>query len=186
MHTATLWRKIRVIPVDETFRQWIMQLHLVTKYFWSRIQRRASPTGSASPSYKIIWTSPSLPSTQDPAFVSVWLCACMHLYGCVYPSRLQNSLPSSRIAVLETTTFLEFNLLSENLLRINRLPSSLSLLVYSRLVVVECFHSFPRSNGIMSIVTHRVHSKRVVNLPSKPNLINQRSVKAALEITRSA
>lgn len=36
-----------------------MQLHLVTKYFWSRIQRRASPTGSASPSYKIIWTSPS-------------------------------------------------------------------------------------------------------------------------------
>lgn len=64
----------------------------------------------------------------------------------MYPSRLQNSLPSSRIAVLETTTFLEFNLLSENLLRINRLPSSLSL--FPRLFPSRRRRVFPQFSPI--------------------------------------
>lgn len=176
VHTATLWRKIRVIPVDETFRQWIMQLHLVTKYFWSRIQRRASPTGSASPWYKIIWTfSWNAPPPRLCRFDYAHAC----LYGCVRMRPIALTKQSSQFSNsgFRDDNFPEFNLLSENLLRINRLPSSLSpRLVSSRRRV------FPQFSPTQ---WNYCRLWRTVVNPSKPNLINQRWSVAALKITRS-
>lgn len=132
VHTAALWWKIRVIPVDETFRQWIMQLHLVTKYFWSGIQRRASPTGSTSPRYKIIWTfswnsPPPLPSPLplhsflQRSRVCVGLImripVCMGVSECeMYPIVLTKQSSQFWDSGFRDDNFPEFNLLSENLL----------------------------------------------------------------------
>lgn len=125
VHTAALWWKIRVIPVDETFRQWIMQLHLVTKYFWSRIQRRASPTGSTSSGYKIIWTSTSslpllhsfLQRSRVCAGLIMRIPVCTGVSECeMCPIALTKQSSQFWDSGFRDDNFPEFNLLSENLL----------------------------------------------------------------------
>lgn len=87
---------------------------------------RASPTGSTSPGYKIIWTFSSSSSSsstlfsKDPAFLPVWLCAYLFVRVCpnakCVPLPLTKQCSQFWDSGFRDDNFPEFNLLSENLL----------------------------------------------------------------------